>query len=252
MTIELKNTSFKYEEGKYIFSNLSFNLEDGEVLAVMGCNGVGKTTLLKCIMGFYQLESGECLINGDISNKFSNKMSYVPQAKKLSFNYRVIDFIAFGRSSVNPYFASPSLKDYEISEKIMAELNISHLIENDINKLSGGELQMVYIAKALVSMPSLLILDEPESNLDYKNQIKLLNILESLSREKGVTIIINSHYINNVLKIADKCLILKEDEYYFGSVDKIEKVIIEKFFNVKVYEVEYMLKNSIKKHFILY
>ena len=122
-----------------------------------------------------------------------------------------------------------------MSEKILGDLHIGHLKNKHCNRLSGGEMQMAYIAKALVSQPRLLILDEPESNLDFYNQAQLLNILQTLSKSNRTTIIINSHYIQNIIRIADKGLLLADQTYLFGDIrEVITQENVQSFFNANV------------------
>ena len=113
--IDVKNVSFSYKNKKSVFKSVSFYLKEGEILAVMGRNGIGKTTFIKCLAGILTWSSGSSLIMGKPVEKRTNFLGYVPQAKVPSFSYTVLDFVSFGRSSVNGYFASPSKKDYEAS-----------------------------------------------------------------------------------------------------------------------------------------
>ena len=174
--IDVKNVSFSYKNKKSVFKSVSFYLKEGEILAVMGRNGIGKTTFIKCLAGILTWSSGSSLIMGKPVEKRTNFLGYVPQAKVPSFSYTVLDFVSFGRSSVNGYFASPSKKDYEASLAVMEELDIAFLKNRFCNEISGGELQLAYIAKALVCKPRILILDEPESNLGFYNQGRVLKM----------------------------------------------------------------------------
>ena len=233
--VEVKCASFGYNRMKPILHDISFTVNEGEILAVMGCNGIGKTTLLKCIAGIFEWTAGSSFIMNRPSKEAHRFLAYVPQAKAPSFSYTVLDFVSFGRCGVNRYFAAPSKKDYEMSEKILTDLHIDHLKNKHCNRLSGGEMQMAYIAKALVSQPRLLILDEPESNLDFYNQAQLLNILQTLSKSNRTAIIINSHYIQNIIRIADKGLLLADQTYLFSDIrEVITQENIQSFFNANV------------------
>lgn len=168
--LEIKDGSFYYSKEKFIFDHINFELGEGEIMAVMGKNGIGKTTLLKCIIGLLQWTDGYSAINGKIIDfKSLNQVGYVPQAHKTSFSYTVFEMVLFGKIGHNSYFANPKTQDYEEVEKVLVRMGISELRDKPCNELSGGQLQLVFIARALVNSPKLLILDEPESHLDFRN-----------------------------------------------------------------------------------
>ena len=174
MRFEVKNGSFSYDE-RLILNNISFSLDKGEVLTVLGPNGVGKTTLLKCMMGMLHWKDGQTLIDGKAMNKMKNsevwrKIAYVPQAKGVAHSYTASEMVLMGRSARLGLFAQPNKGDYQIAYVAMEQVGISHLAQKQCSQMSGGELQMVLIARALCCEPEMLVLDEPESNLDFKNQ----------------------------------------------------------------------------------
>lgn len=224
--LEVKNGSFSYPKSAEIFSGLSFELGRGELMAILGPNGAGKTTLLRCIMGMLNWSSGISLLDGEDIRSMSpsrlwRKMAYVPQAKSASGAFTAFETVLLGRSSRLNVFASPKKEDVEKAEKAMERLGIDNLADKKCSQLSGGELQMVLIARALAAEPELLILDEPESNLDFKNQLIVLDTMAALSAE-GMTCIFNTHYPEHALRIADKSLILsKGGSYVFGETGKV-------------------------------
>lgn len=248
MILKLEDCSFSYTDNKPILTNISFSLKQGEVLAIMGCNGIGKTTLLKCIAGILKWDRGTCIFDGQnmIHTKRIKNIGYVPQARKLPFSYLVKDLVVFGRNGTGSYFQSPGKEDYEIVDNILNDLGIYHLKNRYCNELSGGQLQMVFIAKALSSFPKLLILDEPESHLDFYNQFKVLMIIKDLAKKRGISAIINSHYPNNIMKIADKCLLLNKDKYTYGDTKTImtEETIKDYFYvDSKLIDMNYFNQN---------
>ncbi|MDO5717714.1 MAG: ABC transporter ATP-binding protein [Tissierellia bacterium] len=210
----IKDASFYYDKENMIFSEINLELKEGEILSIMGSNGTGKTTLIKCISGILNLNKGSIQIDP------KKRLSYVPQAKYLNLSYNILDFISFGRYSLNSFFSKPTEEDYQISYDMMKRLSIEKLSDRSVNEISGGELQMCYIAKALVSDPHLVILDEPETNLDFKNQRKIVELLKELSND-GRSIILNTHFLNYASKISDKCLLMGENEHIFGFKDEI-------------------------------
>lgn len=236
MQLKIENASFSYKTNIPVISNLNFEAQSGDLIAVLGPNGAGKTTMLKCIMGFLKFNTGRSFFDGkDIrkipQKKFWSKVSYVPQAKGISSSLNAEEMILLGLTSKIGVFSSPKQEDrkkvYEISER----LKITHLLYKKCNEMSGGELQMVLIARALISEPELIILDEPESNLDFKNQIIVLDTLSSLA-SSGICVIFNTHYPEHALSRANKSLLLyKGGKSVFGETLFVitEKSIREAF-----------------------
>ncbi len=244
--IKATNLSFSYDGKKDIFKDISFQVSKGEIMAVLGANGVGKTTMMRCMMRFLNLKSGEVFINGKDTKKlnssqFWENISYVPQAKSLVFGYSVLNMVVMGRSQFVKFGYTPGKQEYEKAYEILKEMGMEEFAHRSCNSLSGGQLQMVLIARALIKEPDILIMDEPESNLDMKNQLKVLEIMEKISRERNVTVIINTHYPEHALRYVDKTLILGKDSYVFDESHKaITKENIYKYFHVDagIYDVE--------------
>jgi iron complex transport system ATP-binding protein len=234
--INIENGSFYYEPEKVLFKNLSLKLEKNRTLAILGPNGVGKTSLLRCLMRFLKLKNGAIYINGADNRAIADSLfwrtvSYVPQARSMVFGYSVLDMIMMGRCPYVGMGRLPSKEDRRASEEVMSRLGLEYLAERSCNKLSGGELQMTLIARALVKNPSLLIMDEPESNLDMKNQLKILDTIQNLRREQNLTIILNTHFPTHALRVADKVLLLGKDCYLYDDTRAAitEKNIMEYF-----------------------
>ncbi|WRS26734.1 ABC transporter ATP-binding protein [Oscillospiraceae bacterium MB08-C2-2] len=239
MKLEVRQGSFDYKD-KAVLKDINLVVEKDQILTILGPNGVGKTTLLKCLMGFLKWKQGETLIDGrpfaSLSRKeLWQKISYVPQAKKNAFAYSVEDMIVMGLNSHLGFFDSPGKKDYQKAQEIMERIGIFHLAKKSFGKISGGELQMVLIGRALISQPEVLILDEPESNLDMRNQLKVLGLIESIKRDFHASCIINTHFPNHALKISDKTLMLG-----YGNLQQVgdtrqvaTEQNIERFFGVR-------------------
>ncbi len=244
MRFEVKNASFSYKNDRKIFEDVNFSVDSGDIVAILGPNGAGKTTLLKCILGILKLESGEALLDGkDVrrmpERELFKRVSYVPQAKNTTAAYTVRDTVLIGLAAELSVFKSPGEAEEERVRKVLKELNIEHLIDKKCNKISGGELQMVLIARALISEPEVLILDEPESNLDFRNQLIVLDTLTKLSK-RGIACIFNTHYPSHALQRANKAIILSEGHTVCGDCEStITAEAIEKAFNVKATINEY-------------
>lgn len=217
--LKVEKGCFSYTPSRPLLKDVSFSLHAGQVMAVMGRNGIGKTTLIKCIAGILNWESGCSFVVGKRSRKNHpiKEIGYVPQAHKVSFSYSVRDMVVFGRVGRGSRFATPGRQDYALADQMLEQLDIAQLREQPCSTLSGGQLQMVFIARALVNDPRLLILDEPESHLDFRNQIRLLKLIRSVADERRMACILNTHYPNHALRIADRCFLLEEASYTTGS-----------------------------------
>ena len=226
MNLTVRNGSFFYQKNTPIFNDIHFSADAGEILAILGPNGAGKTTLLRCITGMLKWKDGESLLDGRPIHTMSprelwSKMAYVPQAKSAASAYTAFETVLLGRSSHLNAFSAPKQADLEKAKAVMELLGIYHLADKKCTAISGGELQMVLIAKALASDPQVLILDEPESNLDFKNQLIVLDAMTRLA-ESGMTCIFNTHYPAHALQRAHKSLILSRGgEYVFGPTPTV-------------------------------
>ena len=242
MIFQVENGSFCYLRGKNILHDIDFTVRAGEIMAVLGPNGVGKTTLLKCMMGLLKWESGDSLLNGESVSKIALRelwkhIAYVPQAKNAVLSMTAYEMILLGRNAHIGILRQPAAQDKAIAESIMEELKITYLAHKQCNQMSGGELQMVLVARALTTNPELLVLDEPESNLDFKNQLIILETMERLARERNLACIFNTHYPSHALSIASNALLLnKNGGAQFGSaVDIINEENMKASFQVNVH-----------------
>lgn len=239
MILEVKNGCFSY--GTYtILTDISFALEERKIMTVLGPNGVGKTTLLRCIMDFLRWKRGETYIAGRPLRSYSERelwqvISYVPQAKRNVFSYRVLDMVVMGLNATQNFFKIPDREQNERAEAILTLLGCQKLIDRYCNQLSGGELQMVMIARALVSKPQLLVMDEPESNLDMKNQLRILETIERAAQEMDAACLINTHFPNHALNISDLTLMMGPGQIkLFGPTKElITEANIERIFSVR-------------------
>ncbi len=253
MIFSVENGQFGYGERK-ILNDINFSLKEKEVLTILGPNGVGKTTLLKCMMGLLKWNDGVTLLDGIPLNKIKpaelwSKIAYVPQSKATALSYTALEMVLMGRSARLGVFAQPAKEDYRIAKESMEQVGISHLANKNCSRISGGELQMVLIARALSTKPQMLVLDEPESNLDFKNQLIVLETIQRLSKEQGIAAIVNTHYPAHALKIGDKALLLNYNgTSRFGDV---EEIVSEKnmgdAFHVEVKIVDYNYKKQAYK-----
>ena len=224
--LTVENGAFGYRKGAPIFQNMNFTLQSGEILAVLGPNGAGKTTLLRCVTGMLRWQSGRSLLDGEDIRRIPprqlwSQMAYVPQAKAVASSYTAFETVLLGRSSRLGVFSAPKARDRDKVRQIMEELGIAGLMDKKCSAISGGELQMVLIARALAAEPQLLILDEPESNLDFKNQLVVLDAMSRLAQQ-GMACLFNTHYPAHALQRAGRSLILSRGgSYRFGDTARV-------------------------------
>ncbi len=211
--IKANNLGFRYSSGSWIFKNYSFSLERGKALAILGPNGRGKTTLLRCLLGTASPESGTLALEGSIG--------YVPQHAPVSFlSYSVLDMVLMGRIRHMGFFASPGKRDFSKAREALEKLGMGSFEERPFLELSGGERQLVLIARALASECSLLLLDEPTSALDFRNEKMLLHAMQRMKKE-GLTLVFTTHAPHQAIHVADRALLMfSPEEYLFGSVEE--------------------------------
>ncbi len=229
--VEVENAAFSY--GKQdIFRNISFSVTKGEIFCLLGPNGSGKTTLLDCILGVNKLKSGNIKVNGkNITTynprRLAQQISYVPQRHESAFPYRVIDVTMMGRAPYTGIFSAPSKNDREIAENALRLTGIYHLKRRPYTQLSGGELQLVMIARALAQNTSLIIMDEPTAHLDFRHELVVLETIMNLVKEKEISVLMATHFPNHAFYFEDNNLnidiaLLKNGEFIaHGAPGKI-------------------------------
>jgi iron complex transport system ATP-binding protein len=213
--LEVTGLQFAYKhKKKNVLENINFTLSPGDCLCLLGPNGTGKSTLLRCILQFLKAQKGSIMINGIqlhslTSAKRAKQLAYVSQASQMTFPYRVYEVIQMGRTPHLPAGASLRQKDMEIVQEAMKHLDIEWMENACFHELSGGEKQMVLIARALAQQANFLIMDEPTANLDYSNQIRILQMIKKLSQE-GYGILMTSHFPDHGFLACNKALLMKD------------------------------------------
>lgn len=239
MIISVRGISFAYGNRENILNDISFDVEKGDVLSVIGPNGAGKTTLFKCLLGQYKPKCGVIEIDGEditkmSSRKLAQKLAYIPQLSSSSFDYSVTDTILMGTASSVPLLSLPGKAQYDAVKQAMTTIGIEELADRRMSHLSGGERQLVYIARALAQKTEILIMDEPTSALDYGHQIKVMNIVADLAK-RGYTVMISMHNPKAAIKYSNKTLaVMNNSVRAFGDT---ETIITEDFIN-ELYSIE--------------
>lgn len=212
MSVEVNHLNFSYGSRQVLF-DVNFSVKSGEFLSILGPNGVGKSTLFRCVLGLLPGYTGHVLIDGLDSRNLSvqetaRHIAYIPQSSNPTFNYSVFDIVLMGRTSTLAAYRSPSKKDVERCHWALDKIGISHLETRCFHRLSGGERQLVLIARALVQDAQILMLDEPTANLDFGNQLGVLRQIQSLARE-GYTVIQTTHHPEQSYMFSDRILALQ-------------------------------------------
>lgn len=239
MNLHVNNVSFRYN-GYDVLHDINFKAKKGELLAILGPNGAGKTTLLKCLNSIHKPKDGTVMIGDNnvarlSSDERAKLLGYVPQ-KVEAARLTVFDTILMGRK---PYIKWRVGKhDVRIVDAAIQLLSLTHISMRNIDQLSGGELQKVSIARALVQEPEVLLLDEPTSSLDLKNQLDILYAIKHIVNSHGITAVMTMHDLNTALRFADTYLFLKEGQVYtYGGRECVTAEVIEAVYGVLV-EIE--------------
>lgn len=252
LKLSVENASFGYSEDALVWSNINFQVNEGECLCLLGPNGCGKTTLLNCINGAFPLRSGSIHINGRDLKSYSTidlarTIGIVYQDHRTTFPYTSLEVVRMGRTPYLGIFETPSRKDTDLAYSMMEEMDIAHLAAKSYTHISGGERQLVLIARTLCQEPEIILFDEPTSHLDFKNQAMVLKTIRRLS-ENGMTIVMSSHFPNHVWKIGTHVAMLGFNGMVVqGQVQDVmtEANLTETYnVNVKIFEAESgMVKN---------
>ena len=233
--ITVNNIRFSYGD-KEVIKGMSFESVDNTVISILGPNGTGKTTFLKCLCGVHKPSEGEILVDGvDITKlkgrELAKKIAYVPQSVPAS-RMSVFDSVLIGRK---PYIEwSTRSEDLDKVSDVLDKLGMSHLSLKYMNEISGGEFQKAQIARAIVQEPSVLVLDEPTNNLDISNQHRTMHMIMDLVRSKGMCTIMTMHDINLAVHYSDRFLFLKDGQAVaYGGTEIITEELIKDVYGIE-------------------
>jgi iron complex transport system ATP-binding protein len=212
--LEVKNLKFGYGD-HLVIKDTSFHIERGKFVSIIGPNGSGKSTLLKTLNSIYKPSSGRVLLEGrDISSykkrEIARKIALVPQDTNIDYEFTVEDIVMMGRHPYKKRFEKENDEDYRILEEALEMTNTLELKDRLITEVSGGERQRVIIAKALAQKPSIIMLDEPTSNLDINHQIEILNLLKLFNEKRGTTVVLVIHDINLAARYSHELILLNQ------------------------------------------
>jgi iron complex transport system ATP-binding protein len=214
MILELRGLSCGYGRRK-VLKDISLTVAAGDNLCLLGPNGVGKTTLFRTILGAIDPMGGEILVDGKSIVSQSRRhrarvMAYVPQAHTAPFPFHVMDVVLTGRTAHIPLTSAPSHHDEAVARAALERMDIADLAGRPYTELSGGERQLVLIARALAQEPRVLIMDEPSSHLDFGNQARLLSLIRDLVKEGDLAVLMSSHFPNHAFACATRVGLVKD------------------------------------------
>ena len=212
--IRIDNAGHWFRPNQWLFRDLSFSLVPSEVTAILGPNGAGKTTLLRAVCGTLALREGSVSAEATIG--------YVPQALHADHAYSAIDMVLLGRSRYLGRFNSPGRKDKARAVECLHEVGLSTVAEQRYDRLSGGQRQLVLLARALASDCRILVLDEPASALDLANQGIVLRLIQHLARSRNLAVLLTTHHPDHALGIADRTLLMLRDAVHlYGPAESV-------------------------------
>ena len=211
--LELVDLGFRYPERDWVFRHTNLAIESGSITSILGPNGKGKTTLLRCIAGLTDPEEGRVIRDPNIG--------YVPQATTASFAYSVFDMVLMGRAKKVSTFGTPGKADVARTRSVLERVGIDHLASSNFTELSGGQRQLVLVARALNTDCTFMILDEPVSALDLRNQAHVLQLLRELAAE-GMGILLTTHHPDHPLYLGgDAVVMYSPEEIVVGAVETL-------------------------------
>ena len=239
MSLSVRDLTFAYRRAP-VLGDVSFDAEPNELLAILGPNGVGKTTLFRCMLGELKRYTGTITIDGIDARALgpretAHRVAYIPQTHAPAFRFSVRDMVLMGTSHTLSPFASPGEKQEAAAEAALEKLGISALSDRSFDELSGGEQQLVYVARALAQQAKILLMDEPTSSLDYGNQLCVLSAVRALA-DGGYTVLLSTHNPQHAIWFADRVLALKDGRVLAcGAVsDVVTEPLLETLYGTRV------------------
>ncbi|MBD3801218.1 MAG: ABC transporter ATP-binding protein [Campylobacterales bacterium] len=251
--IEVKNLTFSYPAHQ-VLKKMNFALYPGEVVSLLGPNGCGKSTLIRLMLGLMR-GSGDIRLDGAPLARYSHReiaqhIAYIPQHHSVPFNYTVAEMVMMGRAAKLGFFAQPGKRDREVAMEALRTVGIDGLASRPFGQLSGGQKQMVLLARALAQEVSTFIMDEPVTGLDYGNQMRLLEMISHLAGQ-GKTILKTTHYPDHALLVSSRVAVMHDGHMIDEGVPDavITPEMLRRVYGVEADIVAHRDKNWCLPHF---
>lgn len=241
MGLSVKDLYFSYKKND-VLKGVSFDISKGKLLCVLGKNGAGKSTLFRCILGLLKHYEGSILIDGAATDslsarELSQKIAYIPQNHSTVFPFSVFDMVLMGTTAHLGQFENPGKSQKKAAADALKTMNIGHLKDRSFSNISGGEQQLTLIARAIAQQTKTLIMDEPCSNLDYGNQIRVMKSVKRLA-EQGYLVIQSTHNPEHAFLFADEVLVMLDGKV--GGIGPSEEILTEELLQ-KIYGIQIQL-----------
>jgi iron complex transport system ATP-binding protein len=229
--IEVDNASFSYGQQK-VLENISLKVKEGEIFCLFGPNGCGKTTLIQCLLGILKTSSGAIRLRGrDIRSmktvEIARELAYIPQVHEKPFPFKVIDVVLMGRVSYTGLFSLPKKEDRKTAEEALERVGMLSFKDKPYTQLSGGETQLVLVARALAQQTPVLVMDEPTAHLDFRNELVFLETIAHLVKDTKITVVMATHFPNHAFyfensNTGSRVALMNERMFYAqGSPDEV-------------------------------
>jgi iron complex transport system ATP-binding protein len=241
----IRDVCYSYEPPRYALSGVSFDIPEGRFCGIIGPNGSGKSTLLGCISGYLQPERGSVSIGGQNVASLSvrdiaRRMALVQQHASLEYDFTVGDIVLTGRNPYLKRWQSETKDDYAMMNDALQTAGITHLKDRMITTLSGGEWQMMILARALCQQADIMLLDEPVTGLDISHQVSIMGTVRRLAAQRGISVVCVLHDLNLALSYCDQIVLLKSGEVYADGApqDVLTREKIENVYGTAVHKFE--------------
>ena len=238
--IDIKTLSFSYGKNP-VLKDISFTIPTEEFFIIIGPNGSGKTTLMKAINGISKIQHGRIEILGRDIHAYKKRtlaqaVALVPQEVPADFPFTVIELVLMGRAPFLGVLGLPKKEDETMAYQALSFTGVEHLAGRTLDQLSGGEKQLVFIARAICQQPQIILLDEPTASLDISHQVRIMDLMEKLKLERGITVVMVSHDVNLAAMYGDTLLLLKDGSVVSSGTpeDVLQYKVIEEAYGCTI------------------